>query len=220
LNVTIRKLAHAAVLLAVVLLMTVATAGASTLVTYSTNATGSAGTGFNGLGNLVLNNASGATATLTYDPNVSNTSGTPSNIDFGDFTLVCATCSNSISSVFGAFTFDLVITESSPSVATGEFVGTSSGGTIFGNASNINIAWTPTELGPGGHNALTGDFGYTDFEISSPTEIVAPNSGTPPGQTTVQGIVDSSTPEPATLGLIGGSLVGLSLLRRRRPARR
>ena len=44
--------------------------------------------------------------------------------------------------------------------------------------------------------------------------IVAPNSGTPPGDTTIQGQV-SATPEPATLSLIGGALLGLGFLRRK-----
>jgi hypothetical protein len=47
----------------------------------------------------------------------------------------------------------------------------------------------------------------------------APNSGTNAGGTTVQGFVDSAAiPEPATLGLVGGALLGLGILKRKKLA--
>ena len=191
-----------------------APAGATT-VTYNTNA---AGTGFSG-SSLTLNNTLGEAATLKFIPDANITTGVPSNVNFGNFTLVCPLCSTQAigtSSSFSAFTFNLIITDVTDG-ATGQFVGTSSGGTIFSDTSPITVNWAPLQLGPSTNNAISGDFGPTLFSTTVFTGIVAPNSGAVPGQSTVQGFVNSSAvPEPATLSLIGGSLLGLGLLRRKR----
>jgi hypothetical protein len=201
-------------------LMLAASASATT-ITYNTNA---AGTIFVG-GGLVLNSSGGAAATLTYIPNVNSTTGVPSNINFGDFVLACPLCSiqgGGVSSTFGAFQFDLVINDVTDG-ATGMFVGTSTGGTIYSDTSQINITWLPLQLGPGLSGVLTGNFGTTIFTIYSPTPIVAPNSGTvgAQGDTTVQGHIDSTAiPEPATFSLIVAPLLGLCMLGRKRFFRR
>ncbi|MFY9728266.1 MAG: PEP-CTERM sorting domain-containing protein [Bryobacteraceae bacterium] len=201
-----------------VLFIMVASASASTIV-YDT--TDSPLTMF-ASGGLILDSTGGASATLTYDPLADTSVGTPSNINLGDFDLVCPTCgtqASGLGTAFGAFTFDLVITDDTDG-ATGEFVGTSSGGSVWSDVSQISIAWTPLQLGPGMTDALTGDFGTSLFTISSPTSIVAPDSGTPAGITTVQGTVNAasaaSVPEPATMAMVGGAFVGLAALARRR----
>ena len=76
------------IILTTVVVFLLAVSASAGTITYTTNATGTAGTGFNLLGALTLNSSSGEAATLTYVPNVSSTSGVPSNIDLGDFTLV------------------------------------------------------------------------------------------------------------------------------------
>jgi len=192
-----------------------ATVASASTITFNTNA---AGTQF-GSGVLVLNSSSGAAATLTFTPNSSATVGVPSNIDLGDFLLVCSTCGpagTGPNATFGSFTFDLVVTDTTDG-ATGVFVGTSTGGTVNSNASTISISWLPLQLGPGTSNASSGSFGPTYFTISTPTLIVAPNSGSPQGDTTVQGTVNSTTvPEPATLAMVGGAFVALAALSRKR----
>lgn len=199
------------------------TASASANVIYSTNG---ASTMFLSGGvitnsGLTLNSSGGAAATLTYQPNINSNTGVPSNVNYGDFLLTCPSCTTQNlggGAVFGLFAFDLEIIDQTDG-ATGIFHGTSSGQTVFSDVSTITISWTPLQLGPGGSNALSGSFGPTVFQITSPTGIVAPNSGTPPGDTTVQGHVDSQAsgvPEPATFGLIGGALLGLGLLSRKR----
>jgi hypothetical protein len=210
----IGRLIQAVLITGVAVLMMAGSASAST-VTYNTNAPG---TGFNGTGSLFLNNSTGAAATLTYKPDANTTTGVPSNVNFGLFTLVCSLCGTQAmgpGSSFNPFTFDLVITDVTDG-ATGQFVGSSTGGSVWSDVSQITISWLPLQLGPGTNHAASGNFGPTSFGISSPAEIVAPNSGLPPGQTTIEGFVNSTlVPEPATLSLVGGALLGLSMLRRK-----
>ena len=191
------------------------TCASGATIVYSTNG---AGTGFNNTSLLTQGNSVGAASTLSFTPNVNATTGVPSNVNYGDFLLVCATCSTqamNAGSFYAPFTFNLLLTDVTDG-ATGRFVGTSSGGNVFSDVSQITITWLPGILGPGTINALTGNFGPTSFNINQTTRIVAPNSGTPPGATTVQGTVNSTTiPEPATYAVVGFALLGLGVLRRR-----
>jgi len=213
----IGNLVHATSTAGLALFMMAASASATT-ITFNTNASG---TGFSGT-SLIDNNDLGATATLTYIPDANTVSGVPSNVNFGNFTLVCPTCSTQAigaGSHFAAFTFNLVITDVTDN-ARGMFVGTSSGGSVWSDVSQITINWAPLSLGPGTTNALSGNFGTTIFGTSVFTGIVAPNSGAVPGQSTIQGTINSSAvPEPATFALLGASLVGLGVIYRKRIAR-
>lgn len=213
---TIKQLIRGASLAGVAAFLLAAPASAIT-ITYSTN---TVGTGFNGGGALFLNSTSGQPATLTYLPNVSSTSGVPSFINYGYFTLACDTCTPVLTSSFDGFTFDIIIDDTTDG-ASGRFTGTSAGGTISSNTSVMSLVWSPGQLGPGTNNALTGDFAGTVFDMPALTAIVAPNSGTPPGQTTIEGFVDSAAvPEPATFALLGSALIGLGVLRHKRSRRR
>ncbi len=188
----------------------------ATIVSYTTNA---AGTEFvDGVNATILTSNAGQAATLTFTPNASSSSGVPSNIDLGNFILACATCTTVQSTTFGAFIFDLIVTDTTDG-ATGQFVGTSTGGTVSINSSTIQINWTapvPLQLGPGTLNAITGNFGTSVFSENNPiTSIVAPNSGGTPGNTTVEGYI-VTMPEPGTISLLGSALVGLALLGRKK----
>ncbi len=183
-------------------------------ISYTTN---SPLTKFGG-GGLTLNSTGGEAATLTFTANTASNSGVPSNINLGDFLLICSTCTVSQTTTFGAFTFDLVVVDTTDN-ASGIFTGTSSGGVVSSDSSTINITFSPVSFGPGTNNALTGDFGSTVFSKLSPvTSIVAPNSGTPPGDSTVQAQVASS-PEPASFVLFGCALAGLGVARRKSSSR-
>jgi hypothetical protein len=186
-------------------------------ITFNTN---DAGTQFT-TGGTTLANSLGASATLTFNADPNTTVGQPSNINFGNFVLECPACSTQAigaGSFFNSFTFDLIVTDFT-NAATGEFVGSSSGGAVWSDVSQITVTWVPLQLGPGTLNATSGDFDSAIFIITTPTPIVAPNSGQTPGQSTVQGFLDSNVsdvPEPATLPLAGAALLGLGLLHRRR----
>ncbi len=209
---TIRGFVQAALTMGVVFVMA-ASASAGT-ITYNTSAAGSEFV-LPSVG-LTLSSTSGDAGTITFTPITSAAISIPSNISLGEFKITCATCTASGgASTFGSFTFDLVFTDVTDG-ATGEFVGTSAGGTVSYNSSSIDIVWAPLVLGPGTINALTGNFGATYVTTTTPTPIVALNTNT--GTTSVQGYMGSS-PEPATLSLIGGGLVGLGLLRRKRLSR-
>ncbi|MEO8028047.1 MAG: PEP-CTERM sorting domain-containing protein, partial [Bryobacteraceae bacterium] len=185
----------------------------------------SASTVFSNTGTLILTSTSGELATLTFDPiphppAVVQTVNTPTNINYGIFTVACQTCTTSVGATFSAFTFTLFLTDVTDG-ATGIFTGSSTGGNVFAQSSTLGVNWVPLQLGPGTSNAFSGNFGNSFFTITQQTLIVAPNSGDNVGQTTVQGSVASlpgpvdSVPEPGTLGLIGASLLGLGFMRRR-----
>ena len=142
---TIRRLVQAALMAGVVLAMAVS-ASAGT-ITYNTNSTGTGGTGFDfDATPLVLNSSSGTAATLTFTPEVSDTSGTPSGISFGHFILACPLCTTqavgTTSATFSNFTFSMIVTDVTDN-ATGEFTGTATDGAVYSDVSPITINWAP-----------------------------------------------------------------------------
>lgn len=197
-----------------------ALAGPATAATVTFN-TNTAGTGFGGV-SLTLNNSSGTAATLTYVAAPTTTTGTPSNVNFGNFTLACAGCSTQalgIGATFSAFTFDLVLQDVNEG-GLGKFVGSSAGGTIFSDVSSIILNWSPTSIGPGTIGASSGTFGVSTFSLNAFTGIVAPNSGAILGQTTVEGVVTEGSvatiPVPGSALLTASGLALFGMLRRKR----
>jgi hypothetical protein len=198
-----------------VAVFTMAASALAATITFNTNA---AGTMFAGDG-LTLNNSLGSAATLTFTPDANATFGAPSNVNYGVFTLACPNCSTQAvgaGSFFNPFTFDLVISDLDNG-ANGLFTGSSTGGFVWSDVSQVTVTWVPLTIGPLTNNATSGDFGSAIFDIEAVTAIVAPNSGIVAGQSTVQGHLDvAGVPEPATLTLAGGALFILGMVRRRR----
>ncbi len=217
----IKRFAQTVSLASLAVFMATANADA-TAISYSTNG---AGTEFvsSGTDTLVSNN--NPNSTLVFTPNVVSNSGVPSGLDLGDFELTCLGCTTSATTDYNPFVFDLVVTDTTDG-ATGEFIGTSSGGTVSSNSDTIVIYWTTStpgslQLGPGTVNAITGNFESTIFDkLTNSTVLGAPNSGTPAGDTTVQGQIIASTPEPATLALFGSGLLAIGFYGRKKLVRK
>src|SRR5579872_5424909 len=153
----IARIIRSAALTGAAIFMMAADARAGT-ITFNTAQTGSGGTGFNGSGNLVLHSSSGSDATLAFVPDMNSVNAVPGNVNFGNFTLACATCSTQaggFGSSFAAFTFEVVITDVSDG-ATGIFVGSAAAGSVYLDASTLTLNWQPLQLGPGTNNVTSG----------------------------------------------------------------
>ena len=192
-------------------------------VTFDTLSSGFVGGGSTcntpALGTTCINTIGGSPSTgqlgFVADPSMTAVG----NVNYGNFTVVCTSCSNiagGVGAFFPAFSFDLIIHDITDNT-TGMFVGSVGASQVYTDASNLTITWVPLQLGPGtsGASGGSGSFGTTDFNITTQTRIVNVFSGAQVGSTTVQGTIANGTPEPTTLGLVGGALIGLGLLRKK-----
>lgn len=182
------------------LLLLLGTVGALTVhaatVQYTTNAT------FDGLTSETFGTTD--SVTFSYQGVSPAPVNTPTNISYGFIQVV--TTGNGAS--YGPIAFDLVVNQVLPGAfGPMHFTGTISAGTITPTSSTsiLTFGVTAIDTPDGVHYAITGN----------PYSVVSPN--TLLGQTSIQGNVsDSPTPEPATMGLMGGAFLGLAALLRRR----
>jgi PEP-CTERM motif len=99
--------------------------------------------------------------------------------------------------------FTLTITQTVPSAGAGAS-STSVLGVISGNSSGIELSFSPSSVAIG---EVTYVFAPNTFGLTNPQA-----NG---GETTVQAHITAPIPEPASLGLLGSSLLGFGFLSRR-----
>jgi hypothetical protein len=173
------------------------------------------GTGFPGSG-LILTQSSGTAATLSFTGNGPTDVNPPSNINYGFFQLSCPGCTTAAGGVgawFDPFEFNLEVRVDGTNY--GSFHMQSDGGWIYLNQSTISVSWMPMQLGPGAAGLDQGSFGPYYFVQPTLAGIVAPNSGTLPGVSTIQGRVGldaTAVPEPLNSGWLEAGSAALLLL--------
>jgi hypothetical protein len=97
------------------------------------------------------------------------------------------------------------IVQTAPTGGSANIIGSLSG-TVSGMSSNASITWSTT-------SGMIGDIKY--MVTANTLALAAPSTNN--GQTSVQAqISDMTVPEPSTYALIGGALLGLGALRRRK----
>lgn len=161
-------------------------------VTYSTSGQ-LAGPDYNG----TMLASGGATIQFAGAPSTTVTS--PTNINIGTITLAGGTGSFSGDSIV------LTINQTNPSNGSSNS-SSSIAGTITSDSSGVNLSFAPT----------TFSIGAANYTLQSTYFLAPPNSNG--GVTTIQAAV-SVSPEPASFGLIGASLLGLGFAFRRRAAK-
>ena len=189
----------------------------ATVINYDT--TGSSFTGtFNGTAANVtsISVSSGAsTATLSYNPvqlgSTFNDDNPGTNISYGFFTLAFTGPDAAIA--FPTFTFSLKVNETAPGVGSQSISAVSNSGSVSADSSTIDVFYVPTAFTL--PSALSPN---TAFTIVNPTQIVP--STTNGGISSVQGFAIGNSvgaiPEPATMLLMGVSLLSLGCWSRKK----
>lgn len=178
--------------LALSLLLCGASAFATTL-TYSTSATFGGPDAVGGGASL----ANGG-ATLTYTPVPTTSVDTPTNISLGSIQALG-------NGTFVGDSIDLTITQTTPTPGGNVMSSSTIDGTITSTSNGIDLVFTPSVLSVASDPAIT-------YILQDSYLLVAPNTNN--GVTTIQASV-TAAPEPASLGLIGGSLLGFAMISRR-----
>lgn len=143
------------------------------------------------------------------------------NTSFGTITIDCANASCATSSIPANLNLYLRFNQTLPQAGSGEIVSSTITGTFSFGGGGGQITWTVPST-----NIIAGTTNIKYSVVNTPLSLNAPSqggtsptnaTGVIPGVTSIQGRVeDASVPEPSTYALIGGALLGLGYLRRKK----
>lgn len=161
--------------------------------------------------------------------------GTPSNCNFGSFTLTyqggggsflngslvdlgqfqiqCTVANCGMTALPAGTTFTLTINQTTPSVGSGQFTQATFTGSVAFNPDFSSLKWTPTQssvtIGLTTYALVTDNTG--GINIAGPSS----STGQNPNTTVVKAFVNV-TPEPSSIALMATGIIGLVPLARRR----
>lgn len=141
-------------------------------------------------------------ATITFKGNSADVSA-PTFSSLGTFEVTDGT------NTLGSFsdTFTLTITQTLPDSGTGTSSTTVSG-QITGNSSGIELVFSPNTVVMA--DGISYIFSPDNYGLNNPSDVN--------GDTTIEAFIPA--PEPASMGLLGGALLGVGILSRRLAAKK
>lgn len=185
----------------------------ATTVFYNTTGAFTGGTSTSTSDSITFGNETDyATITFTYDLSDSATSsGLATNANFGVFSL-SVTDPDDVEIIIPATDFTLTINQTTPGNNTSPLIltGLLSAGEVTASSSSVNVSFSP-DFGTVTDTTVPGIATYTLFT----TPITAETTG----NSTLTGTlvyVDTATPEPTTLAMMGAGLLCLGLIARRK----